>query len=158
MAGAGHHSCEGVPHGAVAPEAVAEPRSVMHLRTGLTVRVTRAPEGTLVSVHGEVDLDCAEMLHGVLADSLRSDPSGVDVDLTGAGFFDCAGLNTLLRARALAEAVGVRLTVGPVSPAVARLLDLTGCRGTFPDAVVRGEGRRRDGAKRVRAAELVATG
>lgn len=158
MAGAGHRSCAGVQFGATAPEDVSRLSSVVHLRTGLTAQAARTPDGTLVSVHGEVDLDCVDLLHRVLADCLRSDPSGVDVDLTGAGFFDCAGLNALLRARALADAFGVRLTVRAVSAPVARLLDLTGCRDAFPDAVVRDTGGGRGGSTQVRAPELGATG
>lgn len=160
MAGAGHRSCEGPKRGAPAPVDVAEPRVVMHLRTGLTVRVARDAGRTRVSVHGEVDLDSADMLNRVLADCLRTsaDGAGVDVDLTGTGFFDCAGLNTLLRARALAEAFGARFTVSAVSAPVARVLDLTYCRDTFPEAVVRTAPRRRGESLRVMAAELVATG
>lgn len=160
MAGAGHHSSEGARKGAGAPEDATEPRVVMHLRTGLTVRVARDSGCTRVSVHGEIDLDSADMLSRVLSDCLRAsvDGAGVYADLSGAGFFDCAGLNTLLRARALADAFGVRFTVGAVSAAVARVLDLTYCRDAFPEAVVRNAPRRRGESLRVMATELVATG
>jgi anti-anti-sigma factor len=130
----------------------------MHLRTGLIVRVARESGRTRVAVHGEIDLDSADMLNRVLGDCLRADAGGVDVDLTAVGFFDCSGLNTLLRARALAEAFGVRFTLGAVSAPVARVLDLTHCRDAFPEAVVAGGPRRRGESLRLVAGELVATG
>ncbi|NUP39586.1 MAG: STAS domain-containing protein, partial [Streptomyces sp.] len=98
--------------------------------------MTEAAGRTRVAVHGEVDLDCADTLYQVLADCLTSTPRGVDVDLTATAFFDCAGLNALLRARTRARATGAELTVTAVSPAVARVLDLTYCREVFPEAAV----------------------
>ncbi|MFI0941436.1 STAS domain-containing protein [Streptomyces sp. NPDC021020] len=86
---------------------------------------------TLLTVRGEIDLDSAGILDQAAADCLADTPKGVDVDLAGVGFFDCAGLNALLRARALARATGAELNVTAVSSAVARVLDLTHCREAF---------------------------
>jgi anti-anti-sigma factor len=107
-------------------------RVVRHLRTGLVVRLTEAGGRTRAAVHGEVDLDCADLLEHVLTDALRSAPGGLHVDLGGVGFFDCAGLNSLLRIRALGRPGGGELTVTSVSAAVARVLDLTQTWGAFP--------------------------
>lgn len=135
MARAGDHPRESAKPGDVASAtAVAAPRVVRHLRSGLTIRITEDGDRTRVRVEGEVDLDCADTLHQALADCLRATPHGVDVDLTGAEFFDCAGLNALLRARARAHDAGAELNVTAVSPAVARVLDLTHCAEAFPHA------------------------
>lgn len=135
MAGAAQPR-ESAHRGEAAVPTAAAPRVVRHLRSGVTIRMAEAFGRTRVAVHGEVDLDSAETLRQVLVDCLASTPCGVDVDLSGTGFFDCAGLNALLRARARARATGAELTVIAVSPAVARLLDLTHCREAFPEAGV----------------------
>ncbi|WUH89243.1 STAS domain-containing protein [Streptomyces sp. NBC_00433] len=109
-------------------------RVVRHLRSGLVVRLTETDGRARVAVHGEVDLDCAELLEHVLTDALRSAPAGLHVDLGGVGFFDCAGLNSLLRVRSLALADGCEMTVTSVSAAVGRVLDLTGTWAAFPQA------------------------
>lgn len=107
---------------------------VRHLRSGLVVRLAEADGRIRACVHGEIDLDCADLLERVLADALRSAGGAVDLDLSGVGFFDCAGLNALLRLRALARCEGVELAVVPVSAPVARVLDLTGTWPAFPQA------------------------
>ncbi|NJP45771.1 STAS domain-containing protein [Actinacidiphila epipremni] len=136
MARAGDHPRERAQPGDVASAtAAAGPRVVRHLRSGLTIRTVEDGERIRVRVEGEVDLDCADTLHQVLADCLQAGPRGVDLDLTGAEFFDCAGLNALLRARSGARAAGAELTVTAVSPAVARVLDLTHCDEAFPHSV-----------------------
>ncbi|WP_159011861.1 STAS domain-containing protein [Streptomyces sp. NRRL F-5123] len=86
---------------------------------------------TRMTVHGEVDLDCSGMLHQALVDCLTATPRGVDLDLAGVTFFDCSGLNALLRARALAQATCAALNVTAVSTAVTRVLDLTHCGEAF---------------------------
>jgi anti-anti-sigma factor len=137
MAGAAHQSYDGTHRGEPAlPAAAAAPRVVRHLRSGLTLRMTEAFGRTRIAVHGEVDLDTADTLQRVLAGCLASTPGGVVVDLTGTSFFDCAGLNVLLRARAQARTSGTELTVIAVSPAVSRLLALTHCDEVFPEAAV----------------------
>jgi anti-anti-sigma factor len=101
-------------------------RVVRHLRSGLSLRLTDADGGmTRVAVHGEIDLDCADLLEHVLIDALGFAPAGLHVDLTGVTFFDCAGLNALLRVRALAFEEDAELTVTAMSSAVRRVLDLT---------------------------------
>lgn len=109
-------------------------RLVRHLRSGLVVRLTEADGRTRAAVHGEIDLDCADLLEDVLTDALRSAPGGVHLDLSGVRFFDCAGLNSLLRVRGLEHPGSAELTVTSVSAAVARVLDLTQTWPAFPRA------------------------
>lgn len=133
MAGAGQHRREGARHGAAGQGQASPParRVIRHLRSGLTVRIAERHGRTELAVRGEVDLDCAGLLQQAVADCLADTPQGVDIDLAGVGFFDCAGLNALLRARAQARATGAELRVTALSPAVARVLDLTHCREAF---------------------------
>jgi anti-anti-sigma factor len=131
MAPAGGHLPEGVrPDDVTATTTSAGVWVVRHLRSGLLIRVS-ADEGDRASVvvHGEVDLDCAGTLELVLLDRVAR---GLDVDLSDVGFIDCAGLNALLRVQARAHAVGTAVELARVSPAVARMLRLTGCWTAFP--------------------------
>ncbi|MEV6012935.1 STAS domain-containing protein [Streptomyces sp. NPDC051976] len=107
--------------------ATAEPavRLVRHLRSGLSVRLTDVDDLTRAAVHGEIDLDCADMLEHVLADALEFAPDGLEVDLAAVAFFDCAGLNALLRVRDVARRKGAGMKVTAMSPAVRRVVDLT---------------------------------
>ncbi|HEY5836890.1 STAS domain-containing protein [Streptomyces sp.] len=104
---------------------------IRDLHSRLTVRLTETGRHTRAAVSGEIDHACAGTLDRVLHDGIRQAPDGVDLDLTGVTFFDCGGLNALLRARSIAEQHGVSLTVTAVSPAVERLLTLTGTRVLF---------------------------
>lgn len=121
-------------------------RVIRHLRSGLVVRLSEADGRTHAAVDGEIDLDCADLLERVLTDALRSAPGGLHLDLGGVGFFDCAGLNSLLRLRALARQGSAKLTVTPVSAAVARVVDLTQTWAAFPQAADAAD----DGAETVR--------
>lgn len=137
MSHAGHHPPEGAGRGADAARAATPAaRAIRHPRSGLTITMTEAAGRTRLAVHGEVDLDSAGTLGEALDECLASSVLGVDVDMTGTAFFDCAGLNVLLRAVRRARAMDAELAVTLVSPAVARVLDLTHCRHVFPGAAV----------------------
>lgn len=135
---------EAIPHGAAPHEAVTvasltapqEVRVVRHLRCGLVIRLTDTADRTRATVHGEVDLDCADLLEQVLTDALRDAPGGLHVDLGDVGFFDCAGLNSLLRVRSLGARSGPGMTVTAVSAAVARVVDITRTWAAFPSAAL----------------------
>ena len=55
----------------------------------------------------------------------------VEIDAGDLSFADSAGLRALLSARETAEQQGVVLRLGPISPALGRLLDMTGLREVF---------------------------
>ncbi|WP_327287155.1 STAS domain-containing protein [Streptomyces sp. NBC_01198] len=107
-------------------------RVVRHLRSGLVLRLSDADGLTRASVHGEIDFDSADLLERVLSGALLAAPRGLHVDLGSVGFFDCAGLNALLRVCAQAGPGGGELTVTAISAAVARVLDLTQTWLAFP--------------------------
>ncbi|MFF6992355.1 ANTAR domain-containing protein [Streptomyces sp. NPDC010273] len=97
--------------------------------------VTR-PAGarTVVVVSGEIDIDTEQTLQRALRLALARSSEGVDLDLTGAGFCDCSGLNVLLRVRRIALTDGKTLRIRAAAPAVERLLTLTDTSSLFTDA------------------------
>ncbi|MFD3994434.1 STAS domain-containing protein [Streptomyces sp. NPDC058548] len=95
----------------------------------MAVKVT--PDGTVV-VSGEIDSATAPHLRRSLLAALHAHPEGVTLDLAAVTFCDCAGLRAFLTARAVrAERAAPVLAVGPVSPRMTRLLQLTGTEGLF---------------------------
>ncbi|MEN2423792.1 ANTAR domain-containing protein [Streptomyces rimosus] len=86
---------------------------------------------TGVAVQGELDLHaCEKVEHGLRAALSRS-AQGLDLHLDAVPFFDCSGLNMLLRLRVRAVAQGKTVVLRSSSRAVERLLDLTGVRKLF---------------------------
>ncbi|MEU4095497.1 STAS domain-containing protein [Streptomyces sp. NPDC026673] len=86
---------------------------------------TRGTAGAVAVITGEVDAGCAGDLERCLIAAMRAHPEGLELDLSGVTFFDCAGLNALLEARAFG---GRGLTIRVMSPRVERVLDLTDTR------------------------------
>ncbi|MFD5842904.1 ANTAR domain-containing protein [Streptomyces chartreusis] len=91
------------------------------------------PDGDRVSVEvrGELDLDTSERLRGALREALRRSVRGVDLDLKGVTFCDCAALNILLALRLRALKQGKTVVISASGAAVDRLLDLTRTRELF---------------------------
>lgn len=83
--------------------------------------------GTVITLHGEVDLDAAGAVGQAVRQSLDSDvPPVLLVDLTDVTFMDSSGLNALIRAnQSTGEAGGAVHLVAP-QETVARVLQLTG--------------------------------
>ncbi|MER7817324.1 STAS domain-containing protein [Streptomyces sp. NPDC096153] len=89
--------------------------------------------GRLVMViRGELDHDTAPALQRAVQEALERSASGLELDLQAVPFLDCSGLNVLLRLRREAQAHGKFLELGPRSPAVTRLLTLSGTASLFP--------------------------
>ncbi|WP_371637128.1 STAS domain-containing protein [Streptomyces zaomyceticus] len=92
----------------------------------MTAKVT--PGGTVV-VSGEIDSANASALRRTLRLALLAHPAGVTLDLSAVTFCDCAGLRAVLNARQQRlDGAHRALALGPVSPRVMRLLELTGTR------------------------------
>ena len=94
---------------------------------GLEMRCLLVEPGVL-SVCGEVDLSAAEELRRCLHVLARDASATIAVDLAGVTFISCAGLAPLVEAR---RHLGRRLRLSATSPAVDRLLRLTGLAGYF---------------------------
>ncbi|MGC0317224.1 STAS domain-containing protein [Kitasatospora acidiphila] len=101
-----------------------------------TVELTGKPDGSaLVAVAGEIDHDGADAFRHAMATVLNDHPVGLEVDLAGLSFCDCAGLNVLLWACGRGAATGCAVRVSSVSPQVSRLIDLTGTREVLGAAI-----------------------
>ncbi|MFH9658380.1 STAS domain-containing protein [Streptomyces sp. NPDC017248] len=86
---------------------------------------------TRVTVLGELDFDSARALWPGLQEALAGASAGLDFDLGGVDFCDCAGFNFLLDLRRQALGQGKTVALHAVSPAVDRLLTLIGARELF---------------------------
>ena len=73
---------------------------------------------------GELDLGCVDALTATLCTALDESATGIMLDLTNVGFFDCAALQALERARQHAEQHDRRLTLERSSTAVDLVLGL----------------------------------
>jgi anti-anti-sigma factor len=92
---------------------------------GLSITIDRGDGRTVVTAHGEIDLETSPELSAVL-NGLDA-PGDVDLDLGGVTYIDSTGLRALLTARDAAIEGGGSLRVSSTSSIVARLIEITGC-------------------------------
>ena len=98
----------------------------------LSVRETREGGVHRLTPIGELDLATVPLLERAFDAALRDDDAEVIVvDLTELGFMDSTGIHLLIRMHGVC-ADSDRLRVINGSPAVERLLDLTGVRAQLP--------------------------
>lgn len=95
------------------------------------VRPPASAPRAVVVVEGDVDVATAGRLREVLGSAMGGPSTTVVLDVSGVSFLDCAGLRELLAARARLVAGGRGLRLRSPSPAVLRLLRLTGDEGRF---------------------------
>ncbi|UUU34097.1 STAS domain-containing protein [Streptomyces sp. CA-210063] len=91
----------------------------------------------LVTLTGEIDLNSAPLVHASLERCLHDGIRTIDVDVTAVTFCDCSGLNAFLYALLRTAAAGGSLQLHHPSPALKRLVALTGSNSLFlalPDA------------------------
>lgn len=109
-----------------------QPGVVHRLGAHASIRVaTRGPDPVTVLVAGEIDLACSDEFTAYLCRALDAYPQGIELDLAAVGFCDCRGLTAMLTAQASARRLGRYFALGPHSPIVARLLELTGARSAL---------------------------
>ena len=116
---------------AVSPVPAVDPLSV-----SASLKIVTRPAGTrtVVVVSGEIDIDTEQAVRHALGLALTGSSGGLDLDLAGVGFCDCAGLNVLLSVRRLALADGKTVGVRAVSAGVERLFALTDTSSLFSHA------------------------
>lgn len=95
------------------------PLSVRAIVDGAVARVT---------LHGELDLDRAGAVEEELGGLAAKGASTVVIDASGLTFLDSSGLRALLSAREQLETAGATLELVNISPAVERVLEMTGTR------------------------------
>jgi anti-anti-sigma factor len=94
------------------------------------------PDGgrVVVAVRGELDMATIGSVEDALQALREAGSRDVVLDLRALTFVDCAGLNMLLAAGRDARADGWNLAILDGSPALERLLEITGLRDHFPAA------------------------
>ncbi|WP_159079423.1 MULTISPECIES: STAS domain-containing protein [unclassified Plantactinospora] len=91
----------------------------------LTIDV-RQGEHTVVTVSGDLDFPCAELLRTALASALDSAPRALTVDLERLTFVDSTGLAVLVYAWSRGRESGIPVTVRPIPPFLSATLEITG--------------------------------
>ena len=113
-------------------EASLRPGAVHWLGGRASIRLaTRGAAPVAVVVTGEIDLACADEFTVQLCAALDAHPQGIELDLASVSFCDCRGLSAMLTAQLSARRLGRHFALGPHSPIVARLLELTGARSVL---------------------------
>ncbi|MGY6021727.1 anti-sigma factor antagonist [Streptomyces spinosirectus] len=111
--------------------ALRQPPTPAAVPAPVTFRVDSVGDRHVVVICGELDLESNPILQQTLGEALARTTGGLELDLAGVDFCDCSALNVLLhmhhRARTTAKSFIVRAT----SPAVHRLLTLTGTLPLF---------------------------
>ena len=94
--------------------------------TPLTVDAAVDEGVARVTLRGELDLDRAGALAEELSSLASRGATSVVVNVSGLNFIDSSGLRALLSAREQLDAAGVSLRLTELSPAVDRVLEMTG--------------------------------
>lgn len=91
---------------------------------------TRDDGSAIAKVNGEIDAATADQLQNDLLEAISatssSAASSVAVDLASVNFMDSSGLRAMIIAMNAAEEAGVSLRIVATTPAVDRLLEITG--------------------------------
>ncbi|MEU4616383.1 STAS domain-containing protein [Streptomyces umbrinus] len=110
----------------------------MRIPPALNVHRHDTDNRTLVTLAGEIDLNSAPLVRASLERCLYDGIRAIDVDVTAVTFCDCSGLNAFLYALLHTSAAGGSLRLVHPSPALERLVTLTGSGSLFltlPDAL-----------------------
>ncbi|MGW7431602.1 STAS domain-containing protein [Streptomyces sp. NPDC054861] len=86
----------------------------------------------ILSVGGELDIETATLLHHHLANQFLHGRRHLVMDLSRLAFMDSSGLNVLIRAARDAREAGGDLHLVAPTPAVRRILEITGLTMTTP--------------------------
>ncbi len=97
----------------------------------LTLDVQRGPATTTVIVAGEIDVHTSRLLDDAMERLAEDGAAAVVLDMAGVGFIDSSGLRSLLTAQRTFEAAGTAFGLRSLSPAMLRLLEVTGLLGSF---------------------------
>jgi anti-anti-sigma factor len=94
----------------------------------LRISTIYADNACVMTFAGEIDLsNSTQAIHQLeLVFAQTPTPTALVLDLSSLKFMDSVGLAVLLSARRDAAAVGCRLSVASMSPAIARLFETTG--------------------------------
>jgi anti-sigma B factor antagonist len=99
----------------------------------LRISAKNIPSGTQLTVCGEIDLASAPQLRDAVLRHLAT-ASSLWLDLEGVTFMDSSGLHALIAGQRRSALLGNPLVIVRVSPAVDRLLQVTGTTPLFTRA------------------------
>ncbi len=100
----------------------------MEADVSVTIDVVGDGDARVVTVSGEIDADnCSSAASSLL----EIEGDGLTLDLTNLGFIDSSGISELLRVRQLVIDRGGDFVLKNPSPAVHRILDITGLLAVF---------------------------
>jgi anti-sigma B factor antagonist len=102
------------------------PRDVLNVATGYDDGAA-----TFVLV-GDFDMSCAADFWASLSEALATRPQSVTFEARGVTFIDSSGLSALIRAREAADEAGVVFRIREPSPALRRIVELTGTVDLLP--------------------------
>ncbi|MFB7512023.1 STAS domain-containing protein [Streptomyces sp. NPDC056144] len=91
----------------------------------------------VLTVAGELDMETADLLHELLTEQVGKGRRRLVLDLSALSFMDSSGLNVLIQAVNKARESDGDLYLAAPTPAVRRILEITGVMSTIPphDAV-----------------------
>ena len=121
--------CGGARFGPAAAIAVlpAHPESETMISWDYLAVSDRQDGGTLImQLRGELDLCSRDVLRAAVSRASLARPRTLVLDLSALEFIDCSGLSVLIWARNLLATDGAQLVISDCSPAVRRLIALTG--------------------------------
>lgn len=95
----------------------------------LTVRARRDGDVLTISLSGELDLSNAGDVESELLDAEATDARTIALELAELEFMDSTGIKLLVEASARSRRGGAAFVVRRPSPAVARLLRISGVEG-----------------------------
>src|SRR6476661_6698491 len=97
------------------------------MQLGLSTTTTSATDDRLiVHVVGELDLGTVPLFLGALDDAIETASTRIELDLGQLGFMDSSGVGAYVNAFRRARSRGLTLAIGDRSPAVDRVLELSG--------------------------------
>ncbi|MFF9340684.1 MULTISPECIES: STAS domain-containing protein [unclassified Streptomyces] len=105
------------------------PEQEPNLDVGVEIR---DPRTAVLSVGGELDMETAARLEDRLTEQLGLGRCHLVLDLSALGFMDSSGLNVLIRVLHRARETGGDLHLAAPTPAVRRILEITGVTVTLP--------------------------
>lgn len=89
-----------------------------------TVNSSALPDGTLLTVAGDVDLARSPVLRAAIAAASAARPKRLVVDLAGVSYMDSSGVATLVEALQIARRNGTSLIISGLQPKVRSILEI----------------------------------
>jgi anti-sigma B factor antagonist len=98
---------------------------------GLTLDKEKTPDGSVIRVHGEVDLYSSPELRKVILKTIPSAKGDLTIDLSGVTYIDSSGVATLVEGLRSAREHGIGFALVAPSAAVMQVLELARLDSVF---------------------------